>query len=78
MIPSCQLSAEFNNFLSSPKTNIPSLKYHVKLQGAKKPYDSFLIKPPTATLTSMAEGTCIIYCTSIKVTTMICFHVQGL
>ena len=53
MIPSCQLSAEF---LSSSKEKVPSLKHHVKLLGAKEPYDSFLINPPAATLTSVAEA----------------------
>ena len=56
MIPSCQLSAEF---LSSLR-KVPSLKHHIKLLGAKEPYDSFLIKPPIATLTSMAEGTVLL------------------
>ena len=51
-IPSCQLSAEF---LSSSRRKVPSLKHHVKLLGAKEPYDSFLIKPPAATLTSVTE-----------------------
>ena len=70
MIPSCQLSAEF---LSSSR-KVPSLRHHVKLLGAKEPYDSFLIKPPTATLTSMAEGTYM--CTSmINYSNHIYFHV---
>ena len=45
MIPNCQLSAEF---LSSTGQEVPSLQHHVKLLGAKDPYDVFLIKPPAA------------------------------
>ena len=63
MIPSCQLSAEF---LSSSKEKVPSLKHHVKLLGAKEPYDSFLIKPPAATLTSVAEAAQGTQCTDVN------------
>lgn len=52
-IPYCPFSAEFSGGSISP------LKYIVKLVGAKKPHDSFLIKPPAAiykTTTSTPEG----------------------
>ena len=54
MIPSCQLIAEFLGREAS------SLKHCVKLVGAEKPYDQFLIKPPADIIAIVAgSGECV-------------------
>ena len=50
MIPSCQLCAEFSG------SKITPFKHHVKLLGAKKPYDSFLMKPPASIFTGATKS----------------------
>ena len=53
MIPSCQLTADFFGKEAS------SLKHCVKLVGAEKPYDQFLIKPPADIIAIVAvSGEC--------------------
>ena len=50
MIPSCQLNARITT--SHNSAEISSLKYCVKLLGAKEPYDMFNIIPSTTATTS--------------------------
>ena len=50
MIPSCQLNARITTSYNSAE--ISSLKYCVKLLGAKEPYDMFNIIPSTTATTS--------------------------
>ena len=50
MIPSCRLNVSF----TLSEITEPSLRYCVKLLGAKKPYDMFKIVPSTTTTTELS------------------------
>ena len=55
-IPKCQLLAVFD----FEKQNIPTLRYRVKLIGAKDPYNVVAIEPP------IPPGTCVMYLQDYK------------